>query len=66
MSKKEREPTRLNVAVRLLGLLSLIAGIVLAYNTSTTPLSAQIAPVFYLISVLLMASGLFTLVARFE
>jgi len=58
--------SRVNVLLKTLGLIFLIIGLLTAYLTATTPLYPPVAVTFYLISALLAAAGLITLIARIE
>ena len=58
--------SRVNVLLKMLGLIFLIIGLLTAYLTATTPLHPPVAATFYLISALLASSGLITLIARIE
>lgn len=66
MKKKDVYRSRVNVLLKVLGLIFLILGLLTAYLTATTPLYPPVAATFYLISALLAAAGLVTLVARIE
>ena len=66
MRKREIYRSRVNVLLKTLGLVFLILGLLTAYFTATTPLYPPVAVTFYLISALLAASGLITLIARIE
>jgi len=58
--------SRVNVLLKTLGLIFLIIGLLTACLTATTPLYPPVAVTFYLISALLAAAGLITLIARIE
>ena len=64
--KREIYRSRVNVLLKTLGLIFLVLGLLTAYFTATTPLYPPVATTFYLISALLAASGLITLIARIE
>lgn len=64
MEKKEIYRSRVNVLLKLIGLIFLVLGLVTAYLTATTILPPPVAATFYLISALLAASGFIALVAR--
>jgi len=64
--RREIYRSRVNVLLKTLGLIFLIIGLLTAYLTATTPLYPPVAVTFYLISALLAASGLITLIARIE
>jgi len=64
--KREIYRSRVNVLLKTLGLIFLVLGLLTAYLTATTPLYPPVAATFYLISALLAASGLITLIARLE
>jgi len=64
--KREIYRSRVNVLLKTLGLIFLVLGILTAYFTATTTLHPPVAATFYLISALLAASGLITLIARIE
>ncbi len=66
MSKIKTAEARLNVFIRLLGLLFLILGAIIAYYTATTNLTPQIPPVFYGISVIMVTAGFIVLVSKLE
>ncbi len=58
----------MNIFVRAAGAVFIALGVLLAFFTVTTtpPLISQVSSVFYLISVLLAASGVVTVVAKLE
>lgn len=58
--------TRIDLVMRLLGLIFLSFGVVLAVFTSRTPLVSQIIPVFYFIALLLAISGIIGLIVRIK
>lgn len=66
MSKIKTAEARLNVFIRLLGLVFLAFGGIVAYYTATTNLTPQIPPVFYAISVIMVTGGLIVLVSKLE
>jgi len=66
LSGVEESEARLNIFVRLVGLIFLLLGVILTYLTSTTPLLPQVASVFYIVSALLLVSGLIATVAKLE
>jgi hypothetical protein len=64
--KREIYRSRVNVLLKMLGLVFLVIGLLTAYLTATTQLHTPVAVTFYLISALLASSGLITLVVRIE
>jgi hypothetical protein len=62
----EQLGTRLNVFVKLAGLIFIILGAVLAFFTSTTPLLVQVSTVFYMISAILAFAGTVAIISKFE
>ncbi len=66
MSAPKTAEARLNVFIRLLGLVFLALGGAVAYYTATTNLTPQIPPIFYIISLLMVASGVLVLAAKLE
>ncbi|MCL5318818.1 MAG: hypothetical protein M1503_11245 [Thaumarchaeota archaeon] len=58
----------MNIFVRLAGVVFIALGVLLAFFTITTtpPLISQVSSVFYLISVLLAASGVVAALAKLE
>lgn len=66
MEKKDIYRSRMNILVKLIGLIFLVMGLLTAYLTATTALHPSVATTFYLISALLAASGLIALVAQIK
>ncbi|MFQ6134968.1 MAG: hypothetical protein ACE5KU_04040 [Nitrososphaerales archaeon] len=66
MSSAEATEARLNIFLRLAGIVFIALGILLALFTSTTPLITQVAMVFYLISALLTLSGIIAVISKLE
>ncbi len=66
MEKKEIYRSRINILVKLIGLIFLALGLLTAYLTATTLLQPPVAATFYLISTLLAAAGLITLVSKID
>lgn len=58
--------SRLDMFVRLLGVIFLIFGIVLAALTASSPIVPQVSPVFYFISIIMVVSGLLAVVAKLK
>ncbi|MEM2211705.1 MAG: hypothetical protein QW372_06660 [Nitrososphaerales archaeon] len=63
-SSKKIIETRLDILIRILGLIFVIIGIVISYITATTPLLEQVSMVFYLISILFIISGGIALISK--
>ncbi len=66
MEKKEVYRSRINILVRLIGLIFVVLGLITAYLVSTTPLHPQTIPTFYFISALLTIAGLVSLAVRLK
>ena len=62
----EAVESRLNILVRLLGVIFLIFGIVLAALTAGSPIIPQVSPVFYFISITMIVSGLLAVIAKLK
>jgi hypothetical protein len=58
--------SRLNILVRLLGVIFLIFGMVLAALTASSPIIPQVSPLFYFISIIMVVSGLLAVVAKLK
>ncbi|MCP8323087.1 MAG: hypothetical protein L6N96_02765, partial [Candidatus Methylarchaceae archaeon HK02M2] len=63
MRTSKTTETRINIFIRIIGLIFLLVGILLAYFTATTPIVPQISPVYYLVSLLCIISGLVALIS---
>ncbi|MCP8311231.1 MAG: hypothetical protein L6N95_04255 [Candidatus Methylarchaceae archaeon HK01B] len=66
MGTSKTAETRIDIFIRLIGAIFLILGILLAYFTATTSIVPQISPIYYLVSIICMISGLVALISRFE
>ncbi|MCP8303924.1 MAG: hypothetical protein H3Z50_00390 [archaeon] len=66
MGTSKTTETRIDIFIRFIGLIFLILGILLAYFTATTPIVPQISPIYYLVSIICMISGLVALISRLE
>ena len=66
MSKTEIVGLRLNVLIRVSGLLFFVLGLVLAYFTSTAMIAPQATPIFYAGSASLCVAGLIALAVKLE
>ena len=68
MFGSEASDMRMNLFVRLAGVVFIALGVLLAFFTVTTtpPLISQVSSVFYLISVLLAASGVVAALAKLQ
>lgn len=66
MSSKARTTERIDVFIRIIGLIFLITGVSIAYFTATTPLIPQISPIYYFISILFIISGLVALISKLD
>lgn len=66
MSSKARTTERIDMFIRLIGLIFLILGFSIAYFTATTPLIPQISPIYYFISILFIISGLVALISKLD
>ncbi len=64
--KGSRTTERIDVFIRLIGLIFLIIGISIAYFTATTPIIPQISPIYYFISILFIISGLVALISKLD
>ncbi|MEM2873689.1 MAG: hypothetical protein QXD82_05945 [Nitrososphaerales archaeon] len=64
--KGSRTTERIDVFIRIIGLIFLIIGISIAYFTATAPLIPQISPIYYFISILFIISGLVALISKLE
>ena len=64
MFRKTSAEFRINVLIRLLGIIFLIIGGALAYNTSTTPLVPALVPVFYIIASSFFLVGILALISK--
>lgn len=62
----ETTEARIDIFIRIVGLIFLSMGIAFAYLTATTPLVAQITSVYYLISALSIVSGIVTLISKID
>jgi hypothetical protein len=61
------QDSRVNVLLRLVGLVFLGLGAAMTYLTySEADLAPQIVPVFYLVSIMLMIVGIIVAVAKFK
>lgn len=65
-SSKRIIETRLDILIRILGLIFVIIGIIISYITATTPLLEQVSMVFYLISTLFIISGGIALISKLK
>lgn len=66
MKKTQTTEMRINVLVRLVGLIFLGVGIALGYYTATTPVAPALLSIFYFISALFAVSGLIAIVVKLE
>jgi uncharacterized membrane protein YadS len=66
MRRRGREEPRVNVLIRVIGLIYVIFGILLAVFTSTTNIVSQVVSTYYLISTILIATGILALFAKLE
>ncbi|MGQ9718698.1 MAG: hypothetical protein ACUVWK_02470 [Nitrososphaerales archaeon] len=57
---------RTNIFIRLIGLAFLILGAFVIYHTANTPLIPQVSPIYYLISLLFIISGLTALISELD
>ncbi|MGB9659417.1 MAG: hypothetical protein ACPLY9_02675 [Nitrososphaerales archaeon] len=64
--KGSRTTERIDVFIRIIGLIFLILGVSIAYFTATTPLIPQISPIYYFISILFIISGLIALISKLD
>ena len=62
--RKTSIESRIDVLIRVLGVVFLIIGGVLAYNTSTTPLVPALVPVFYIMASSFVFVGILALISR--
>jgi hypothetical protein len=64
------EDSRVNVLIRLVGIVLLVLGIVMTILTSqaaaATSIQPEVIPVYYLCSTMLMAAGFIALVAKYR
>lgn len=66
MRRREREELRVNILIRVIGLIFVVFGILLVAFTSSTQVVTQVAPTYYFISGILIIAGLFALIAKLE
>ncbi|MGQ9468736.1 MAG: hypothetical protein ACUVTD_02770 [Nitrososphaerales archaeon] len=64
--KGSKTAERVNVFIRLIGLLFLILGLSIAYFTANTPLIPQISPIYYFISILFIIFGFIALISKLD
>jgi|FaiFalFF_MnMetaG_3_1042247.scaffolds.fasta_scaffold00123_23 uncharacterized membrane protein YfbV (UPF0208 family) len=65
MSRKDVASQRIDVFIRLVGLILVALGLVVFVATATTPLNPALAALYYLVSIVFLGSGLLALIARF-
>jgi uncharacterized membrane protein YoaK (UPF0700 family) len=70
MSSINTTDSRVNVLIRLVGLIVLVLGVIMAYLTyqqvAAAALVAPLVPVLYLCSSMLMVAGFVALIARYK
>ncbi|MAH21511.1 MAG: hypothetical protein CMO12_01720 [Thaumarchaeota archaeon] len=64
MFGKTSSKIQINLLIRLLGVIFIVIGVALAYNTSTTPLVPALVPVFYIIASSFIFVGILALISR--
>jgi hypothetical protein len=57
---------RVNISIRLIGLVFLILGAFVIYHTANTSLIPQVSPIYYLISLLFIIFGLIALISELD
>jgi hypothetical protein len=65
MSRKDVGAQRIDVFIRLVGLILVALGLAVFVMTATTPLNPALSALYYLVSLMFLGSGLLTLIARF-
>ncbi|MCP8315702.1 MAG: hypothetical protein H3Z51_02410 [archaeon] len=64
--KGSKTTERVDIFIRLIGLIFLILGLSIAYFTANTPLVPQISPIYYFISILFIISGFIALISKLD
>ena len=64
MFGKTSPKIQINLLIRLIGVIFIVIGVALAYNTSITPLVPALVPVFYIMASSFFVVGILALISK--